>query len=144
MLKVLATLAMAAAGAVAAAQPLPNYAEGQVWEYRTRPSEEASRLKIQRIERDGEAAALGPVYHISITGVNVGPNIGPVLPHLPVSRETLEGSVTRLADDQNAAFPSADPGIAEWRQARGGVFTISVAAILDTVEEAMRRAGSAD
>jgi hypothetical protein len=118
-----------------AAQPAtPRYAEGQVWEYRTRPGEEASLLKIQRIEDHPAFASGGPVYHISVIGVRLGPQIASILPHLPVSRTTLDASVTRLSTRQ-AEFPSPDEGIAEWRQARGGVFTISMAEILDFVQQ---------
>ncbi|HEX8216248.1 MAG TPA: hypothetical protein VF577_02170 [Allosphingosinicella sp.] len=134
-----AVMLMCGTGGAEEPQARFDYAEGQVWEYRTRPGEEGSRLRIQRIERVGEAASRGPVYHISVSGVRLGPGIAPMLPHAPVARETLDASVTRLAERQELSFSSADPGIAEWRAARGGVFTIPVAEIVATAEQAIAR-----
>lgn len=140
MLRLLAAMTLAACAAGAGAEAPPDYAEGQVWEYRTRPGEEESRFRIQRIE----GAARGPVYHITISGVRLGAGIAPLIAHAPVSRETLDASVTRLADRQDLAFPSADPGIAEWRAARGGVYTIPVAEIIETAELAIRASHEAE
>jgi hypothetical protein len=39
-----------AAGAMAATPTVDRYAEGQVWEYQTRPGDQGSLLKIQKIE----------------------------------------------------------------------------------------------
>jgi hypothetical protein len=138
-------LATAAAGVflLGAAPPAPNpkpaYAEGQVWEYRTRPSEEDSRLKIQKIENLPELAAKGPVYHVSVTRVHLGAGMAGELPHLPVSRQTLDASVTRLSDSR-PDFPSPEEGIAEWRKDKGGVFTIPLAQIMDVVERTIAQA----
>jgi len=123
----------------AAVQPpsIERYAEGQVWEYRTRPGDEGSLLKIQRVEPYPNAPAGDAlrVYHISIIGVRLGPEHAPTdLQHLPVSEVTLDASVTRRSES-TAAFPTSDEGIAEWRAAQGGVFTISVAEIVGIVDQ---------
>lgn len=127
----------AAADIAAPAAAERHYSEGQVWEYRTRPNEPGSLLKIQRIEQRGEAH--GPVYHISLIGLQLGRDAPEALPHAPVSRETLDASVTRLSNSR-ADFPAVEEGIAEWRAATGGVFTITVAEIAAVVEETLRRA----
>lgn len=121
-------------GAAPPAPPKPAYAEGQVWEYRTRAGEEGSLLKIQKIENLPELAAKGPVYHLSVTGVHLGAGLAGALPHLPVSRQTLDASVTRLST-RRADFPSVEEGIAEWRRAKGGVFTVPMTEILGFVEQ---------
>ena len=54
--------------------------------------------------------------------------------HLPVSKETLDESVT-VAVQSNAKFPDATDGIQQWRDAKGGVFTISVAKIVDILDQ---------
>lgn len=117
-----------------------TYAEGQVWEYRTRPGDEGSLLRIQRIEDVEAFAEDGPVYHISIVGVRfVGlPITGPV-GHAPVSRHSLDASVTRLSSS-DVVFPDPESGIAEWRNANGGVFTIPVAEIVDLIAKAVSSA----
>ncbi|MFL6858379.1 MAG: hypothetical protein ACJ8DZ_05620 [Allosphingosinicella sp.] len=134
---------VAAAALLAGAAPVApksGYAAGQVWEYRTRAGEEASRLKIQKIEALPEFARQGPVYHISIVGLHLGPGLIGVLPHAPVSAETLDASVTRLSASR-PDFPSADEGTAEWQAAKGGVFTIPVAQIVAMLDETTRGVG---
>lgn len=118
---------------LSAQTPAPKYAAGQVWEYRTRPQDAGSLLKIQRIETLRDR----PVYHISIIGVHfTQPGFAGILPHLPVSDQTLDASVTRLSPT-SPDFPTTgvDEGIAEWRKAEGGVFTIPVAEIIGIVEQ---------
>ena len=112
----------------------PRYAEGQVWNYKTRVDEEGSLLKIQRIEVAPAGSNLEKIYHISVVGFHLkAPNVVPMLPHAPVSKQTLDASVTTLSTS-NRSFPPADPGIAEWREAHGGVYTISVAEIIETLD----------
>ena len=140
LLSLAASVLLAAAGVAAPADSGASpYAEGQVWHYRTRKGEDGSVLAIRRIETVEAFAARGPVFHISVIGVKIGPNIGSALPHLPVSRETLDASVTRLAEGKSE-LPPFDEGIAEWRAARGGVFTISIAEIVSAAEQLLSRA----
>ena len=131
--KALAALVALAASTGQAAPA--RYAEGQVWEYRTRAGDEGSLIKIQRIEKDPALAVVGPIFHISVIGFRFrNPRVAPVLPHAPVSLETLNRSVTRPGR-AGAAFPDPDPGIAEWRRAQGGVYTIGVAEIIGLLDE---------
>ncbi|WP_269515549.1 hypothetical protein [Brevundimonas subvibrioides] len=107
------------------------YAVGQVWEYRTRPQEPQSLLMIREIEDGG---VVGRIYHISITGIRPDAGWGPTeIAHAPVSRQTLDASVTRLSA-KHPEMPDYRPGIAEWRGAHGGVFTIGVAEILNVID----------
>lgn len=111
-----------------------SYAEGQVWEYRTRSQDAGSLMRIQRIEARPGGAASDPIYHISIVGVRFPANgIAGMLQHLPAPRATLDASVTRLSDSA-VPFPDPSPGIAQWREARGGVFDIPLAEIVGYVE----------
>lgn len=117
-----------------------DYSEGQVWEYKTRPGEAGSLLRIGKIETDPK---LGPVFHISIIGAKVrnpdaGRGFSSELAHFPVSKATLDQSVTRLSQAR-PAFPDYREGYEEWRRANGGVFTLSVAEIIAVVEEALQR-----
>lgn len=108
-----------------------RYAAGQIWEYRTRPSDDGSLLKVQRVENH---EVLGTVYHISVIGIRFrNPDMHPELPHTPVSRETLNASVTELST-QIPVFPEPEDGIAQWRADDGGVFTIPVADIVEIVD----------
>ena len=135
MLELLRRMAAAVTLAVlltGAQGPRPEYTVGQIWEYRTRAGDEGSLVRIQQIEE--MAAADGPIYHISVIGVRFrqAPLSGQ-LAHLPVSRTTLDASLTRLSS-QTRSFPDVAPGIAHWREARGGVFTVPLAQVVDMVE----------
>lgn len=104
-----------------------------MWEYRTRPQDAGSLLKVQRVTMMGE----NRVYHISVVGVHFAtPGIAGILPHVPVSDKTLDASVTKLSAEKRD-FPTSalDEGIEEWRAARGGVFTIPMSQIVGIIDE---------
>lgn len=90
----------------------PGYAAGQVWEYRTRPVEPRSLLKIQAIEADPRG---DPIYHVSLVDLAIA---GGEVQHLPVSRRTLDASVT--AARPGASRISPIPPRASRRGARRG------------------------
>ena len=109
-----------------------RYTAGQVWEYHHRPQDGGSLLKIQKIEDGGK---LGMIYHLSVVGLALrNKAAGSSLNHTPVSQATLDASVTRLSQVV-VDWPDVDPGIAEWRQNNGGVFTISVAKIVQIIDD---------
>jgi hypothetical protein len=114
----------------ATAGPHSRYAEGQVWEYKARPQDTGSLVKIQKIED----APAGTIYHISLIGIHLTSNQVTELQHAPVSQQTLDTSVTKQVADPGT-FPDANDGIAEWRRANGGVFTISLAQIADVLDQ---------
>ncbi len=114
------------------------YAKGQVWKYHTRPQDPSSLVKISEIG-PGVGAIPGPIYHISVIGVHFGNAALPTtIGHLPVSRTTLDKSVAELTNS-DAAFPDVADGIAQWRAARGGVFTISLAEIVGAMDQTMTK-----
>lgn len=133
----LSWLAVFAFGLVGAA-PAHTYKEGQVWEYQTRPGDEGSLLRIQKIEPD----AHGSIYHISVIGVHFHdlPLSGQIV-HMPVSERTLDASVTLLSSS-SASFPDASEGIEQWRSARGGVFTVTIAEAISLAESTVRGGSS--
>jgi hypothetical protein len=140
-----ALLAAPAAGSAApqaAAQP-QSYEAGQVWEYRARPQDLDSLVRIQRVEANPSAYGGRTIYHISLVGLHVGDGAQPIaVGHLPVSRATLDASLTRLAPAGNTIeFPSADEGIDIWREAKGGVFDIPIDQIAAIVSAGMQSQG---
>ncbi len=139
--KLLALLAVSLVPGPAASAERPTYAEGQVWEYRTRPQDSGSLVRIQKIETPDWAKKSGPIYHVTVIGVHFqGPQFAVgVIGHLPVSRQTLDSSLTRLAPDQSTAFPGVEEGLAQWRRDQGGVFTLSLAEIVDVAERTLSR-----
>ena len=123
----------------AALQAAPNvYVEGQVWQYRTRPSDPDSLIKIQKIDTDPRRPVNRVIYHISIIGIRLNdPAVRREISHVPVTREALDDSVIRAISGR-PTFPEARDGIAEWRRVKGGVFTLPIAQIIDVVEQTMR------
>jgi hypothetical protein len=101
---------------------------GQVWRYKARKGDEDSLLRIALIESmpDGQ-----PVYHISVINVHYGPTNTPnPISHLPVSKETLDNSVIAPINSSEE-FPDITEGWEIWSDANGGVFTITMAEIVD-------------
>ena len=119
-----------------------DYAEGQVWKYKTRPGEAASTLQISKMETDPK---LGQIFHISVFQVRVKNPQAPTgatteLPHFPVSKQTLDASVTKFVG-KSPIKADYQEGYAQWRQAfdagKAGIFTIPVSEIVQTVESAL-------
>jgi hypothetical protein len=46
-----------------------NYSVGQVWEYKNRPQDSGSLLKVQKIEKIGAGDDQMEVFHISVIGI---------------------------------------------------------------------------
>ncbi len=117
-----------------------RYKAGQVWQYNTRASEPQSFLRILRVEQDSN---LGLVIHISIENIHLRNPGSPSgfsdrLPHMPISAPALDSSVLKLLD-HNSDIPDFQSGYDHWKQARGGVFSITVAQALDHVELAVNK-----
>lgn len=141
MHKLILTMSMASLFGLANAR---EFSEGQVWSYKTRNGEQGSKLLINKVEADPK---LGSVYHISLSGVHVqnpsAPSgINTELPHFPVSKQTLEQSCIKLLG-RSEPNPQYLDGYSAWKsafdQGRAGIFTISVAEIVDAVETAVNK-----
>lgn len=117
--------------------PTPDYAPGQVWSYRTRPGDEASRLKIQMIEHypaEGQSAE-DRVFHVSVAGVTfANADVPGEIAHAPVSRETLDASLVALTDS-GAVFPDPAEGVASWKEGAGGVFSLTIAELVQMYDD---------
>ena len=123
-----------------------SFEVGQVWRYNTRPGEEASRLYIAHIDRD---LATRTIFHLYIDGLKLqnplmAGGVQDHLTHVPVSRETLEASVTEL-QQENVLPPDISEGYVLWREAfekgQAGVFTVPVAQIVGIIEQAFAKQG---
>ena len=121
-----------------------DFSEQQVWSYKTRAGEEGSTILINKVENDPK---LGQIFHISVAGVRVKNRGAPSgvsteLPHFPVSKQTLEASCTKLVG-RSAPNPGYTEGYKQWKRAfdqgKAGVFTISVAEIIQFVEDTVNK-----
>lgn len=118
--------------------PEPTLEVGQVWRYRARPGEEHSRARILVLEHHPD---LGEVVHVRIDGVRIPNPVFPerpntVLGHLPIEGVAFRGSLLELVGTVGGTGPDeADlEGYRAWRDAGGGVFTLSVADTVQAVE----------
>ena len=139
LLGLLATVLFPSAGASAQA-----FSEGQVWQYKTRPNETGSLLKIDLIESDPR---FGDIFHVSLIGLKVANPKAPEgltteLPHVPVSRQTLEASLTKPSTSK-AEFPDFREGYTAWKfafdQGEAAIFQQEVAEIVGFVEDALKK-----
>jgi hypothetical protein len=121
-----------------------EFLEGQVWSYKTRPGEEKSTLLINKVEADPR---LGSIFHVSVSGVSVRNSRVPAdvtseLPHVPVSKQTLEQSCVKLVG-KSPFNPDYLEGYTEWRsafdQGNAGLFSVSIAEIIDGIEAAINQ-----
>ena len=111
---------------------------GQEWQFEGRPADPDPTLVIVLIEQLPE---MGEVVHVSVRGVRIrnprsASGFSDKLPHMPFSRAAIEGSVTKLVHD-SVALPAYEEGYNQWKNAHGGVFTISVREALDFAERAI-------
>jgi hypothetical protein len=121
-----------------------EFRAGQVWRYRTRTGEEASRLVVCRVEPNDQ---LGRIIHIHVEGVAITSPASPdgvshVVGHMPFAEENLRESVMTV-EATRTQLPDYEEGYNTWKAAfdsgNAGIFTISVADGLDSVEEALSR-----
>src|SRR5438046_2310366 len=90
------------------------FADSQVWVYKTRDGESASRIVICRVESD---AKLGEVIHIHVNGLHFKNRRAPggysdAIGHMPFSADALRSSVSAL-ESVNVVLPSFEDGYNE-------------------------------
>jgi hypothetical protein len=122
--------------------PATPFQVNQVWSYRTRPNETASKLVICAIEYDSKA---GKLVHVLITDLKMrnprSPSgISDTVFHAPFTEAALRASVVEvvaLAQSQ-ALPPQWQQGYAQWRAAydagQGGVWNMPVADAVAAME----------
>lgn len=120
------------------------YRVGQQWNYKTRPTEKSSILKILKIEEYPET---GKVIHISVNGLKMKNPVSPTgfaeyISHLPISEEALDKSVTTLKSQTGKKPDSLEmDGYSYWKKefdnGNAGIFTIPVSEIVSTMEKSI-------
>ena len=135
----IALLGLPSTDARNAADAMPGFAPGQLWSLKSTPPTTA-KIVVGRIEdRNGRI-----VVHVSIVDVPVpktipAPNGTMIIAHLPFDRSALAGSVDRLLATKAKPAPDFESGYGNWKNAQGGVFTISVPQAIDFVIKSMER-----
>jgi hypothetical protein len=116
-----------------------KYHVGEKWNYRTRPGEEDSLLTVVKVE---SAPNVGVIVHVSVEGLRVeNPGVpGGVserIHHMPFTEAAIDKSVTVLAATGVPVTSDAEEAYENWRRARGGVFTTTVAEAVELAAQAM-------
>src|ERR1700757_5429290 len=125
-----------------------KYRPGQVWDYKTRPSEPLSTLTILKISTtlDGETIVHIAIEDLHMTDLN-GEEItlgngddemSNRISHTPVSPEVLDRSVTELVKESRP-IPDFSEGYADWEKESGVAFNTvdqTVANVISLIESA--------
>ncbi|MHC4259219.1 MAG: hypothetical protein ACYSTF_02225 [Planctomycetota bacterium] len=141
---VLSLLALVLVGCSKSKSPAPGSSDqfevGQIWQYHTRSNEPDSRAIIARIDNLDN---IGTVIHVKLTDLKIKNTSAPggfstVLTHAPITETQLKKNVTQLVA-QNGDLEDFQDGYDTWLKAylsgKAGVFTISLAQIVDCIEE---------
>lgn len=116
-----------------------EYAAGQIWQYETRESEEASRIIILKIER---VLWEEVIIHIAVVGVKIkNPHkpegLSTKIGHLPFSEAAINESLTSLESAENE-LPDYLDGYNQWRKTyksgEGSIFSVTVKEAVAYVE----------
>ena len=120
-----------------------KFKAGQIWNYQNRTGEENSKITILKVEKYYGKEI---VIHIYVNGLKIKNELKPNgvsddIGHLPMSKESLNKSVTKLISENNN-LPDFKEGYENWKEAfenkKGGIFTITVSEAVKFVEETMQ------
>jgi hypothetical protein len=120
-----------------------DFAVGQIWAYRTRPTEPNARLTIVQIDQIADTT----IVHISLDGLHIiNPHVpkgyGELVGHMPIASASLKASVTQLVG-QADVLPDYEEGYQTWKAAfdagEGGFFTIGLAECIGYMETAINQ-----
>jgi hypothetical protein len=126
-----------------------KYRPGQVWDYKTRPSEPRSTLTILKVSTMplGETIVHIAIEDLHLTELNGevitngnGEEIGHTISHTPVSPEVLDRSVTKPVNE-SGPIPDFAEGYADWKKESGCAFNADgymVAKVVTLLENAFR------
>jgi hypothetical protein len=120
----------------------PKFHVGDVWEYKTRPGEEHSRLTIVRIDDSPE---LGIIVHVAVDNLTwkdcQDSPIPESVPHMPFARKAVEASVTKQVASVRS-LPDYKNGYGEWKEAyskkRAGIYIVAVQDEVSVAEKTYR------
>ena len=123
-----------------------QFAEGQVWKYKTRANEQDSRITIVRV--DGNDPEFGNIIHIYVSSLEI-PNPAAAggkttfVNHMPYSEETLAASVLELELENQPLPDDFEAGYQLWKEAyereEAGIFEVSVVEAIEFVQASIAR-----
>jgi len=118
-----------------------QFAEGQVWTYKTRPNEQDSRITVVRVDADDPE--FGNIIHIYVSSLDI-PNASAAggrttfVNHMPYEEEALKAAVLDLQSNDQPLPEGFEDGYRLWREAfensEAGVFNIPVSDAIEFVQ----------
>ena len=126
------------------AAPKSRFQPGQIWQYKTRPGEESSRLTIAKVESNPK---LGTIVHIQVKDVAIKSAKAPgglskIISHLPFAEQALIDSVTVMEKD-NGNPTGWEDGYKQWKSAfdagKGGIWSITVSEAVSSMEQILSK-----
>ncbi|MFM9939258.1 MAG: hypothetical protein ACKVP7_07170 [Hyphomicrobiaceae bacterium] len=120
---------------------MPEFAVGQRWRFKTRPSETKATFIVGRIEPDGQG---GTVVHIAVQDVAIKSPQAPggvsrEIGHSPIAHAALRASATELVASGVAVPDGFEDGYRQWKAAGGGVFTFPLARVIEFIEQVINQ-----
>jgi len=113
---------------------------GQVWNYKTRPTESNSTLTIVSVEKNKEKGVIVGVY---IDNLNI-PSLGngAVIHFLPISKEALKNSLAGMKDNIES-LPDYKESYREWKNKfdlkQCEFYKYPVSQVIDTIQKALEK-----
>jgi len=120
----------------------PDFATGQLWRCKGRNAAETPLVLINRVEQHPRG---GEIYHVSLASVRIRNPAAPSgfttsLPHVPIIRQTFEGSEAEFVRLQSTD-PAYLPGYAQWKRdfdaGTAASFGVAIAEVLDFIERSL-------
>ena len=106
-----------------------KFVPGQVWSFKSRDFEPDAILTILKTE---SLPKIGEIVHVRLDGIRLRNCTGGPEPtslqHAPFTRDAIERSVGRLI--RTGAVPEFQDGYNEWKKHCGGVYRITVSAMV--------------
>ena len=121
------------------ASSVQQFQPGQIWHYKTRPTETDSKLTILKVETDPK---LGVIVHIRLDGLSIQTPEGVKreIAHMPFSEKSVRESISNLVET-TSTIPPFQEGYKNWKDANGGIWALSVSKSVDAMESVMKGSG---
>jgi hypothetical protein len=119
--------------------PSPDFAVGQEWSIKS-ASPTTAKVVIGRVEDWRDKV----VVQVSIIDIPIPaglPSAGGVtrIDHVPFDKAALAASVDQLLATGVSPAPDFEAGYQQWKDAKGGIFTISVPEVVTVMFESVNR-----
>ena len=124
---VLAWILAITAPAGLAAEPAAAFAPGQMWTLKNSPA----KIIVVRVEAWRDQTAV----HLSVVDIPTPDELKCFdhIDHMPFDSEALAASVDRLVASDAKPENGFEQGYADWQAKHGGIFTISVSAVIESL-----------